>query len=222
MRKFRLVLLSAAFLVLLGAAEAFATGQTPDKIIYNGKEYMLQSNPLEGYFVIFPEKKLKSEIYSTNLIRGYLATFEIIDDALFLKDIQVQISKKDSKNFQTEWKSVLSEFAPEGEKLKIDWFTGLLVMPHGKPVQILNAGYATTYENYILLEIEAGNFNRAKELNYQNYLNFKELQFFAFKQTDEYKRIFEELSKNENATKEFIDDFLKGYITSYSSKFLVD
>ena len=222
MRKFRLVLISAAILVLLGAADTFATGQTPDKIIFNGKEYMLHSNPFEWYFVKFPEKKPKSENISSSLARGYVATFEIIDDALFLKDIQIQIQKKDSKNLQTEWKSILPEIVPDGGKLKIDWYTGLLVMPHGKMVQLLNAGYASTYENYILLEIAAGDVTRIKEFDHQNFLNFRELQFHAFKQTEQYRILFSELRKNENTTADFIDDFLKGQITTYSTKILVD
>ena len=56
---------------------AFATAQYPDKIIYNGKEYDLHSNPLEEYFQKNPDKKPKATMISTALWRGYVATFEI-------------------------------------------------------------------------------------------------------------------------------------------------
>lgn len=43
--------------ILLCSVNLLATAQYPDKIIYNGKEYMLHSNPMEEYFEKNPEKK---------------------------------------------------------------------------------------------------------------------------------------------------------------------
>ena len=67
-----------------------ATAQYPDKIIFNGTEYNLDSNPLESYFEINLDKRPKGDLKSTALWRGYRATFEMRDSQLFVKDIQIQ------------------------------------------------------------------------------------------------------------------------------------
>lgn len=220
MKRFRFVLLVSV--LLLSSVEIFATAQYPDKIIFKGKEYMLHSNPMEVYFAKFRDKRPKIEIRSTALWRGYVATFEVIDDALYLKDIHIQVRKKDSEMLDTEWKSAINEVFPGDKKLKIDWFTGLLVLPHGEMVNYVHMGYFSTYENYILLEIEAGNFKKSKEFDYKEYEKFRARQFEAFKKTDEYKKIFEDIRKKENANPEFIDKYLKSFIVNYTSKILVD
>jgi hypothetical protein len=206
------------------ASQAFATAQYPDKIIYNGKEYSLHSNPLEDYFVKFPDQKPKGGLMSSALWRGYVATFEIADNSLFLKDIEIMVKKDESgKNFETGWKSVLKEVVPEPKKLKIDWFTGILVLPFGELVNYVHMGYGSTYENYILLEIAGGNFKKSREFNYKEYEKFKEKQFAAFKKTEEYKQLADDLKRRDpKTTDQFIDSFLKDFVINYSSKILVD
>jgi len=222
MIKFFKLFFAVAFL-LLGATNLLATAQAPDKIIFNGKEYRLHSNPLEEYFQKFPEKKPKSGIMSSGLWRGYVATFEIAENALFLKDVEIMFDKNpDNKSFERGWKSVLSEVVPNNKKLKIDWFTGLLVLPVGGVVNYVQMGYGSTYENYILLEIEKGDFKRSKEFDYKEYEKFKERQFEAFKKTEEYQKLVKEMKKEKDSTQEFIDSFLKSYIIGYTSKILVE
>jgi hypothetical protein len=220
MKKFKLVLIFGA--IVLCAANAFATAQAPDRIIYNGKEYKLHSNPLEAYFKKFPDKRPKADIMSTGLWRGYIATFEFIDKSLYLKDIQIEVRKKGGKNsFDTEWKSVVSEISPGNGKLKIDWLTGILVIPFGEIVNYVHMGYGSTYENYILLEVSGGELKKEKELGYKEYEKFKERQFEAFKKTEEYKKSADALQKDGSKV-EYIDSFLKNFVIEYSSKIMVD
>lgn len=219
----KLKFIGILLILLFSANQMFATAQAPDKIFYNGTEYKLQSNPMEDYFKRFPDKRPKSEIISTGLWRGYIATFEITDNQLFLKDIKILVNKENSgKSFDTEWKSVLTTVCPEKKKLKIDWFTGILVLPYGKVVDYVHMGYGSTYENYILIEIAAGDFKKVKEFNHEQYASFKEKQFEAFKKTEEYKKLSKDLKEKDNYTDEFIDSFLKNFVVNYSSKILVD
>ena len=51
------VILTIILTLFLGL-NVFATAQYPDKIIYNGKEYSLHSNPLEAYFEKNPNELL--------------------------------------------------------------------------------------------------------------------------------------------------------------------
>jgi len=214
-------------LLFLFGLEVFATAQLPDKIIYKGIEYDLFSNPLETYFEKNPNRKPNLNIggviiESSALWRGYVATFEIKDSIIFVKDIQIQYSDSTDGNGRViKWKSVLNEVFPEQQEIKADWVSGLLVLPFGKLINYVHMGYGSTYEDYILLEIDAGNLKLEKHFNYIEYGNFKERQFQSFKQTKEYKKIKRNL-KNEGNSKKFIDSFLKSYVTDYTSKILIE
>src|SRR5215203_741588 len=216
----RLIFLSLLSVVL--SINAFATAQYPDKIYYDGKEYMLHSNPMESYFEKHPEKKPSGGIMSSALWRGYVATFEIASGELRLRDIQIMVRKEGSESFETEWKSALGDVIPKGQMLKIDWFTGLLVLPYGKIVNYVHMGYGSTYESYILLEITAGAMGRSKQFSNSEYDKFRDRQFAAFKKTDEYRKVAEEMKKDSDNDEKFIDGFLRSFITSYTSKILVD
>ncbi|MEM7512890.1 MAG: hypothetical protein AAF388_18320 [Bacteroidota bacterium] len=198
----------------------FSTAQIPDKLIYNGKKYALHSNPLEEYFKEFPDKRPRREVSSTALWRGYMATFIVKDNQLYLKDIEVEVRDTTSgRSFDYKWISVLKEVFPEEEFKKIDWLSGLLVIPNGELVNYVHMGYASTYSNYILLELDKGNLTYEKIFGYKEYEKFKAQQFEAFKLTEDYQKIREELI-GEGSSENEIDDFLRIYIISYTSKIL--
>jgi len=100
------------------------TVQHPDKIIYKGKEYDLETNPLESYFSRFPHKLPESECWCSGLWRGYVATFEIMDNQLFLKDIEIMLSgytKDEQGIYHIRWKSVMNDVFPNHKLLKLAW-----------------------------------------------------------------------------------------------------
>ncbi len=209
-------------LTLFLAVKIFATAQYPDKIIYIGKEYDLHSNPLEEYFEKNPDKRPEGGIMSTALWRGYVATFEVKDSQLYLKDIEIQYHDTTSKeSYPYKWKSVISEVFPGQKVVKINWLTGLLAIPHGKLVNYVHMGYGSTYKNYILLEFNKGDLKREKRFKYKQYEKFKERQFQAFKQTAEYKKIKSDFQKD-GSSDEFIDSFLRDFVTKYTSKILTE
>lgn len=216
-------LASLFILTLLPVASILATAQRPDKILYEGKEYMLQSNPMEEYFKLHPKMRPKTDVRSSNMWRGYVATFEIKDGSLVLRDIEVQVynNEPDNDGFRLGMKSALKEVVPDGKPLKIDWFTGLLVLPEGDVVNYVHMGYGSTYERYTLLEIASGDFKKAKKFDHKEYEKFKERQYEEFKKTEEYKKLAKEMKK-ESRNQEFIDSFLKSFIINYTSKILVD
>ena len=216
----RLVL--TIILTLFLGLKVFATAQYPDRIIYNGKEYSLLSNPLESYFEKNPDKRPNDGIMSTALWRGYVATFEVRDNQLFLKDIEIEYQDTTSKeSYNYKWRSVINEVFPDQKNIKIDWLTGLLVIPHGKLVNYVHMGYGSTFKNYILLEIVKGDLKKEKHFKYKDYERFKEKQFQAFKQTEDYKIIKADLQKDGN-TDEFIDSFLRSFVTEYTSKIMTE
>lgn len=199
-----------------------ATEQLPDKIIYQGKTYNLHNNPLETYFKKHPNKRPAKMMQISNLWRGYVATFEFKDNQLFLKDIEIQYRDTTSKEIYTyKWKSVLHKVIPDGKNIKIDWLTGLLVIPHGKLIEHVHMGYSSTYENYILLELENGHLKKEKHFDRNAYEAFKDQQFQVFKQTDDFKKHKTSLLKKGH-TDETSETLIKNLITTYTEKILTD
>lgn len=82
-------------------------------------------------------------------------------------------------------------------------------------------GYGSTYENYFLLEIDKGNFIKSKQFDYKNYEIFKDKQFLAYKKTEAYKETKATLKKD-GSTDEFIDSFLRSFVTEYTSRILTN
>jgi hypothetical protein len=198
----------------------FATAQYPDKIFFDVKEYSLHSNPLESYFEKNPDRRPKGGVMSTALWRGYVATFEVRDSQLFVKDIQIQYwDTTNKKSHDTKWKSVMTEVFPDQKNVKVDWLSGLLVLPYGEIVNYVHMGYGSTYEKYYILEISKGDYIKSKQFDYKDYESFKEKQFAAYKKTDEYKETKSKLKKD-GSSDEFIDNFLRSFVTQYTSKIL--
>ena len=215
-------LLLTIILTLFSGLNVFATAQFPDKINYNGKEYNLNSSPLEVYFEKNPNKRPKSEVRSSALWRGYVATFEIIDNQLFLKDIEIQYRDTTSKGSNnSNWKSVLNEVFADQKNIQVDWYTGLLVLPQGKVVNYVHMGYGSTYQHYTILELNKGVLTQEKQFKRKAYEKFKEKQFQVFKQTEDYHKMKSDLLQKGNS-EEFVDSFLRSYVTEYTSKILTD
>lgn len=209
-------------LCLLWGVNVFATAQIPDNILYNGKEYSLHSNPLESFFEKHPDKKPVGGVMSTALWRGYVATFEVRDSQLFLKEINIQYRDTTAEDdYSYKSRNVIDEVFPNQANIKVVWMTGLIVIPHGKLVNYVHMGYGSTYKKYILLEINKGDLVQERRFDYKEYENFKARQFEAFKKTDSYKEIKKELQED-GSTDEFIDSFLRSFVVEYTSTILSD
>lgn len=206
--------------LLVAVANVLATAQIPDRITYKGEEYRLHTNPMEAYFEKHPDRKPKGGCMSTALWRGYVASFVVTNGVLQLKDTEIQVHvEKEDNSYPYDWKSVLKDVCPDGKPLVIDWFSGILVLPYGDLKNYIHMGYASTYENYILVEVNEGKVGREKRLNAEEYDKFREKQFKAFRKTDEYGKMVEEMKKDGDS-QEGIDEFLKIFVVEYTSRFL--
>jgi len=223
MKKFLIFLLILAG-VGTAKGDCSFTAQYPDIIKFKGKKYDLNSNPLEPYFEKNPNKRPQGGIMSTALWRGYVAEFAIIDEQLMLTDIKIEVYDKESKDeYDTKWISAYDQVFPESKMKKIDWYIGILIIPHGKLVDYVHMGYASTYQKYWLLEIKEGNLIEDRYYQYKQYIDFKLRQFREYQKTEQYKSAVEELKKNDSTLKdEFIETFLFDYLSGYADEFLVD
>jgi len=187
----------------------FGTAQIPDKIIYHGKEYDLIYNPMEIYFKKNPFKIPEDACISTSLWRRYIATFEVKNNQLYLKDINILVDDTTDHENRIKLKSIMNDVFPNQDIIKIDWLTGFLVLPYGEIVDYVHAGYDSTYENYLLLQFENGRFKKQKKFKYKEYEVFKEKQFEVFKKTEEYQKMKDDWNGNDSS----LDGYIKRYHT---------
>ncbi|GAB1858354.1 hypothetical protein MHTCC0001_31910 [Flavobacteriaceae bacterium MHTCC 0001] len=154
-------------------AKDILTAQLPDILLFEEKKYLLHTKPLKRYFNVYPNKKPQGGVKLPNLRRGYLAYFEIRDRQLVLKDIKIMVDDKDSNSgYPYKWISVLHEVFPDGKKMKIDWYSRILVVPYGKVVAYVQKEYASENSDYLLLEIDTGNFNEARRYTNEVFKDF--------------------------------------------------
>jgi hypothetical protein len=219
-----LLLILTIFTIGILKADNTLTAQYPDKITFKGKEYNLNSNPLEPYFEKYPDNRPKGGIMSTALWRGYVAHFEIIDDQLFVTDIKIEVHDENSKDsYPYKWISAYEQVFPNKEKVKIDWYTGILILPHGKMVEYVHMGYASTYSKYWLLEIDKGDFNEARKYKNKEFVRFKKRQFEMFEKTEEYQKLYSDLKENDAyGDDNFIKSFISDFVINYTTKFLTE
>ena len=197
-------------LFLVQGLYLFATPQESDAIIYDGKEYKLILNlqfPMETYFNEFPEKRPPA--IWTSLWRGYVATFEIIENELWV----IKIERYNHSDEPEGRVNITNECLNGNDRMKIYWFNGLFVLPHGERVEIIPHAYASTYEYYKIIEIHNGNFVKELNINNNQFVKFRDRQFEIYKQTEEYDYTAEGIGGN--YTEEEIDNFLRLYIHTY-------
>jgi hypothetical protein len=201
-------------ITLLVAKAAFATAQIGDVLTLDGKQYSIQTNPLEPFLTANPDKLPKSNITSSGNWRGYIATWEIRDDRLLLKDIEILMEKKGTAH-DTEYRSVLTTVFPEPSYIIADWFTGNIIIPIGKLSEYVHMGYASTFDKYIVLTIENGVATRRRQLDKSAFTKFRADQFAAFKKTAEYQSALLETMSGEDPmgpkrAEEFLREFYSG------------
>jgi hypothetical protein len=56
------------------------------------------------------------------------------------------------------------------DRLKVSWFSGSLILPHGRIIYISYIHSFSIYENYKILEIENGNLISETDIDYNQYI----------------------------------------------------
>ena len=205
------------FLVFL-TETVLATVQRKDSVIYNGYSYHVDYDLMYDYFAINPQKQPNLECSSTALSRGYIATFKIIKNEILLKNITILVKKQGYEDCtETTWKSIINEVFPGQEKVKVIWYTGLLVLPYHF-ISRTDAMYSSIYERYTIFEIEKGDIIKERALNTEQFTIFKEKLYQCFKETEEYSKLVKELSNKWNPR--LLDSWLKEYAVGYMKKII--
>lgn len=183
MAKIRLLLF---VFVALVSVRVGATAQHPDRLIYQGDTLPLFTNPLEQYFSeSHPRPDSLFCIASSACWRGYIATWELRSDSLFLRSIQVSYDGLLGALHQASLVDLSSviEGASAGGPVFAHWFSGTLYIPRGKMLEYVHMGYASLFEKELFLEIRGGRLVRTRVLDntktFTPFTSDKELMFLC-------------------------------------------
>jgi hypothetical protein len=124
------------------------TAQVTEVLIYEGKKMSICTEPLSNYFVLNGNKPQFVSPH-TALWRGYVGTWEIIDDRLYLTHIEGIITDVGPA-------SISSLFPDYPILVFAHWYSGTLRIPQGKLLNYFHGGYGSTYERDIFLEFKKG------------------------------------------------------------------
>jgi len=193
---------------LLFSLHVWATAQAPDYLIYEGDRLPLHVNPLEKLFFEKKELRPETEVISSGNWRGYIATFEVTNNSISVSDITIRKPDPDKEHSYLKI-SVIDKVFPTEKQRKMNWFSGLLVIPKGERTGYVHLSYASQYEKYLLLRVKDGSISESAEMNLDEYMKYKQRQFSKYKKTTEYKIQIEELRKDSETG----DDFdLEGFM----------
>jgi len=146
---------------LMLSTKAFATDQMSEILMYEGKVKPLLSEPLEPYFNEQPHPRLKNTTcngISTNNWRGYVGTWEIKENVLYL----IKLVKGNCSGNPPEI-PLTKIFPTQPAPIKATWFSGTLKVPFGKS---LYSGLM--YEKELLFMVENGVIISKKLVNNSN------------------------------------------------------
>jgi len=124
------------------------TAQIGEKLIYEGRQVSMCSEPLNQFFALggaCPE----FEFTCTALWRGYVGTWEIINDRLYL--IGLTGTLKDGSEATLE-----TVFQGYPDRVFAHWYSGTLRIPEGRQIEYVHMGYGSTYERDRFLKFEKG------------------------------------------------------------------
>lgn len=149
----------ALILLTISVERAFATGQIPDRLIYNNDTLPIFANPLEQLSGVDSlRKKLftdNNEDWNTACWRGYQAEWTIIDNQLYLTAIYS--CNYDEDKIKSDLQQLFGVTYIDG-KVKADWVTAKILSLQGKELYYVHSDYESLYEKEVVFEFVNGQF----------------------------------------------------------------
>lgn len=124
------------------------TAQISEQLIFEGETVPLFSNPLDDYFALGGHNP-GFEATSTALWRGYVGTWEIQADRLYLIKLWGHLEGGGEATIE-------SVFPGYAQRVFAHWFSGTLRIPQGGQIQYVHAGYSSIFERDVLLTLRHG------------------------------------------------------------------
>jgi hypothetical protein len=103
------------------------TRQVKDRLLFEGKEWLISVLPLDRYFRS-TAAKIPFTPPSTDCWRGYTGTWEIKDNRLFLTCLNAYI--------KGSWRDGMKLLFPGQQEIFAVWFNGAIILPSGNETEI--------------------------------------------------------------------------------------
>lgn len=124
------------------------TAQFAERLLYQGENYAMCTNPLTDYFELGGDQP-RFVATSTALWRGYIGSWEIVDKRLYLVALEGVLQGGASATLETV-------FPGFPDRVFAHWYSGTVRLPRGELLNYVHGGYASTFEMDILLDFERG------------------------------------------------------------------
>lgn len=204
-------------LAMAVAPAARATAQASDLLIVEGVELALNTNPLETQLEQKQWKPPEEALISSANWRGYIATWEVKEDKLFLREVTILV--RDPKN-EREYvrKPITSDLYPGASEVFAEWYTGALIVPDGKMIRYVHMGYGSSYDHYQIFRVHAGEVVEHLSMTGAEFEAYKENKFVAFRKTEAYKKAYADFrTEAADMDEAYTIDFIKAY---FAEKYL--
>jgi hypothetical protein len=124
------------------------TAQFSELLLLEGKQQALCSYPLASYFALGGES-VAFQASSTALSRGYVGTWEIHDQRLYLTRLQGSLQDESPVSLETV-------FPGYSQRVFAHWFSGTLRLPQGQLLHYVHGGFGSCYEQDLLIDVMRG------------------------------------------------------------------
>lgn len=173
-------------LFFLISGQLFGTTQIPDFVIYQRDTLPIRSAPLEEYLNRKGDRKIggiEMKSNCTALWKGYVGTWKIEKDSLFLVGIETNCCGKNPIKID-----IRKEFGLN--KVFADWVSLEIVIPFGKQISYIHQGCEAIYEYEKGFEfingklIRINNYNNSKSRKSVSSKDAKTIHKFFYKNID--------------------------------------
>ena len=131
------------------------TAQFSEILFHRGEKLTLCSVPL-GPFLENAGSSLKLKVTSSALWRGYVGTWVIESDRLYLKALQGHTPVGDWDDGVVKAVGLEAVFPCFPQGVFAHWFTGELRCPSGALLKYVHGGFGSTYEKDVFIRVRRG------------------------------------------------------------------
>ena len=124
------------------------TAQISEQLRYEGEDHSMFAQPLADYFAMGGQRP-DFAMTSTALWRGYVGSWEIVADRLYLVRLSATLVDDTPVYLETL-------FPGHPNRVFAHWFSGTLRIPQGRRLKYVHMGWASTFERDLFLDLNHG------------------------------------------------------------------
>ena len=129
------------------------TAQATEILLFEGEELSLCNEPLE-YFLDNQQPPVKFMSPHTALWRGYIGTWSIEGERLYLKSLKANTHDEVSGGIQEVGLDAVFPGFPDG--VFAHWFSGELRCTRGAMLKYVHGGFGSVYERDLFFKVKKG------------------------------------------------------------------